>query len=121
MQNDYPFFLHVIRDLVAILPEANEKPCHGTPGFYAGKKLFARIQDDRESLSVYTKRKDYWLGKNPSVYFTTEHFNGYDYVLVRLPLVSPDELRELLLEGWKARATKRAVSVYAEYKLENKA
>ena len=110
MQTDYSFFLHVIRDAVSNLPEAQEKPCHGTPGFYAGKKLFARIQDDHNSLAVYTKRKNFWLEKDPGVYFTTDHFDGYDYVLVRLARTDPDELKQLLLEGWRERATKRAVA-----------
>ncbi len=112
MQSDYPFFLHVIREVVSCLPETHEKPCHGTPGFYAGKNLFARVQEDLESLAVYTKRKDYWLERDPKMYFTTPHFDGYDYVLVRLTLVNPNELKHLLLEGWRARATKRAVKEY---------
>lgn len=114
MQADYPFFLHIIREAVSNLPEAQEKPCHDTPGFYAGKKIFARIQDDLASLAVYTKRKGELLAAHPDVYFTTPHFDGYDYVLVRLASIDPEELKGLLIEGWRERATKRALKVYDE-------
>ncbi|MBK1438468.1 hypothetical protein JHJ32_00585 [Parapedobacter sp. ISTM3] len=112
LQVDYPFFLHVIREAVSHLPEANERLCHGTPGFYAGKKIFARVQEDLASLAVYTKRKDDLLASNPVVYFTTPHFDGYDYVLVRLARVDFNELAKLLLEGWRERAPKRAIREY---------
>ncbi|MDM8176073.1 hypothetical protein QT327_17240 [Olivibacter sp. 47] len=112
MQTDYPFFLHVIRRAVSALPEVQERLCHGTPAFYAGNKIFARIQDDYESIAVYTKKKDFWLKKDPTIYFTTSHFDGYDYVLIALASADPDELNKVLLEGWFARATKRAVNEY---------
>jgi hypothetical protein len=30
-----------LREVIAKLPATLEKPCYGTPGFYAGKKFFA--------------------------------------------------------------------------------
>ncbi|SEL53581.1 MmcQ/YjbR family DNA-binding protein [Parapedobacter koreensis] len=112
MEADYSFFLHIIRSAVAELPECSEKPCHGTPGFYAGKKLFARLQEDGETLSVYTREKQQWMEKDPAVYFTNDHFRNYDYVLVKLPRVDPDELRILLVAGWKQRVGKKALNAY---------
>ncbi len=119
MAIDYPFFLHIIRDAVARLPEAQEKPCHGTPGFYAGKCIFARIQDDLQSIAIYTKRKEALLAANPAVYFTTPHFDGYDYISVRLARVDPGELTDLLVEGWQERATKRALKAYTKTNKNN--
>lgn len=52
------------------------------------------------------------LADDPAVYFTTPHFNGYPAVLVRLAVIEPDELRELLRDAWLARVPKRLAREY---------
>jgi hypothetical protein len=44
--------------------------------------------------------------------FTTPHFNGYPAILVRLELITIDDLTELITEAWLARAPKRLVTAY---------
>ena len=48
--------------------------------------------------------KDALLASSPDVYLTTPHFDGYPVVLVRLDAIAPDELREVVLDAWLARA-----------------
>ena len=52
------------------------------------------------------------LADDPSVYFTTPHFDGYPIVLVRLDAIADDELRELIVEAWLARAPARLADEY---------
>jgi len=54
------------------------------------------------------------LADDPGVYFTTPHFDGYAAVLVRLEKIGIDELRELIVEAWLARAPKRLAKAYVE-------
>jgi len=56
--------------------------------------------------------KEARLGAQPTVYFTTPHFNGYPAVLVRLARIGKEDLRELLVEAWLHRAPKRLVAEY---------
>ena len=56
--------------------------------------------------------KEALLADNPRVYFATPHFNGYPAVLVRLDEIGVDELRELIVESWLARAPKRLSKEY---------
>ena len=56
--------------------------------------------------------KESLLAGDPSVYFTTPHFDGYPIVLVRLDAIADDELRELIVEAWLARAPKRLADEY---------
>lgn len=56
--------------------------------------------------------KEALLADDPSVYFTTPHFNGYPAVLVRLPRIKVAELTELLGEAWFCRAPKRLAAEY---------
>jgi len=48
--------------------------------------------------------KEALLAADPEVFFTTPHFDGYAAVLVRLSAISPDDLDELVIEAWLARA-----------------
>ncbi len=56
--------------------------------------------------------KEALLAADPGVYFTTPHFDGYPAVLVRLEQIAGDELEELVVEAWLARAPARAVREY---------
>jgi hypothetical protein len=70
----------------------------------AGPVLGARVADlgVREAL----------LADRPEVYFTTPHFDGYPAVLVRLEVVEPGELEEIVVEAWLDRAPARLVREY---------
>ena len=57
--------------------------------------------------------KEALLADDPGVFFTTPHFNGYPAILVQLD-ASPDDLEEVIVEAWLARAPKRLAAAYAE-------
>jgi hypothetical protein len=61
--------------------------------------------------------KEALLADDPSVYFTTPHFDGYPAVLVRLERIGLEDLRELIVEAWLARAPKRLAKEYADTQL----
>jgi len=48
--------------------------------------------------------KEALLASTSEAVFTIEHFKGYDAVLVELAAVTEEELGEILLEGWLAKA-----------------
>jgi hypothetical protein len=48
------------------------------------------------------------------VFFTTPHFDGYPAVLVRLDVIGVDDLRELIVEAWLARAPKRLADAFLD-------
>ncbi|MEU2610069.1 MmcQ/YjbR family DNA-binding protein [Micromonospora sp. NPDC007271] len=56
--------------------------------------------------------KEALLADDPTVYFTTPHFDGYPAVLVRLDRVDVAELAELITEAWCARAPKRLAAAH---------
>jgi hypothetical protein len=60
--------------------------------------------------------KEALLADDPSVYFTTPHFDGYPAILVRLGQIGPEDLEELVVEAWLARAPKRLAQAYLEAK-----
>jgi hypothetical protein len=56
--------------------------------------------------------KDALLADDPGVFFTTPHFDGYAAILVRLDQVTLEDLDELIVEAWLARAPKRLAAAY---------
>jgi hypothetical protein len=54
--------------------------------------------------------KAMWLAARPDVIFTTDHFNGYPAILIRIPslaAIDRDDLFELVSDAWLTRAPKR--------------
>jgi hypothetical protein len=56
--------------------------------------------------------KEALLADDPAVFFTTPHFDGYPAVLVRLEPIGLEDLREVIVEAWLARAPKRLAEAY---------
>jgi hypothetical protein len=54
------------------------------------------------------------LAADPAKFFTEAHYNGYPAILVRLPEIEPDELRELLTDAWRLRAPKALVKQHTD-------
>ena len=108
------YALEFIRDTAKQLPGFNEKPCYATPGFYAGKKLFARLREDCETLVVQTYERKKWIAADPLTFFITDHYLNYDYMLVALKSVSPEDLKMLLLMAWCNRATNKLIKEFEE-------
>jgi hypothetical protein len=72
---------------------------------------------DGPILGAYVEHvgaKEALLADDPSVYFTTPHFDGYPAILVRLDQIGLQDLHELIVEAWLCRAPKRVVDAYVE-------
>jgi hypothetical protein len=61
--------------------------------------------------------KEALLADDPGVFFTTPHFDGYPAILVRLDRIGVEELDEVIVEAWLARAPKRLVKAYLDSSL----
>jgi hypothetical protein len=61
--------------------------------------------------------KEALLADDPSVFFTTPHFDGYPAILVRLDQIGLEDLHEVIVEAWLARAPKRLAQAYIDKSL----
>ena len=95
------------------LPEAYEQASYGGAASYRTKpRAFAHLREELDAVVVHVateEDKHALVASNPSVFFTTPHYDGYAAVLVRLAEVSRDELAELVTDSWRLRAPARAV------------
>ncbi len=100
-------------DVVAIgtaLPETEESTWFRTPALKVRGKSFCRMKEDGETLVIQVldlEDKEALLRSDPDVFFTTPHYDGYAYVLVRLDRIGREQLAELVEDAWRLRAPKR--------------
>ena len=121
-----------VRRIAQALPETEETPSARGRAFWQVKgKSFAwerplrgtelralgEAAPDGPILGIRVEHlgaKEALLGDDPEIYFTTPHFDGHPSVLIRLERIDPEELRELLIEGWLVRAPKRLAQQYID-------
>ena len=75
----------------------------------AGPILGARVE--------HLVAKEALLADDPTVYLTTPHFDGYPAILVRLEKIELEDLQELIVEAWLARAPTRLAKTYLDTSL----
>jgi hypothetical protein len=123
-----------VRRIALALPETSERLSRDLSQWRVRDKLFVwerplRRADvealgedapDGPILGARTEHlgaKEALLADDPAVYFTTPHFDGYPAILVRLERIALDDLDELIVEAWLARAPKRLAQAYVDTSL----
>jgi hypothetical protein len=120
-----------VRRIALALPETSERPQWGNASWRVRDKPFVwerplRASDRRALgdaapegpiLGVRVEHliaKEAMIADDPSVYFTTPHFDGYAAVLVRLDEIALNELEEVIAEAWLCQAPKRLANEFLE-------
>ncbi len=111
MDNAFIYWAFV-RKVLAPMPGAIEGRTHDTPSFHIKKKFLLRLREDNETLAVYHEDRDRWMAKDPNVFFITDHYLNYSYVLVKMADVEPADLEKLLIESWYYRAGATLIKEY---------
>jgi hypothetical protein len=85
---------------------------YGTPALKVRGKLFARLHQDGECFVLRTNILDrqILLQIDPEVFFITDHYRGYPWVLVRFSAIQSNVLPELLERAWRIVAPKALVA-----------
>lgn len=120
-----------VRRIALALPEAGERSSRGLASWRVRDKGFVwerplrpadvrALGDDAPTGPILGARvehlgaKEAFLADDPDVFFTTPHFEGYPAVLVRLEAITVEDLEEVIVEAWLARAPKRIAQDYAD-------
>jgi hypothetical protein len=118
-----------VRRIALALPESSERSSRGLSSWRVRDKGFVwerplrpaeaqALGDQAPDGLILGARvehlgaKEALLADDPSVFFTTPHFDGYPAVLVRLDRITLGELTEVIVEAWVARAPKRLAEQY---------
>jgi hypothetical protein len=97
-------------------PEVEVATSFGTPALkVGGRGMICRLRTSPDALVmrvIDVPDAEALLKGRPDVYFSTPHYDGWPYVLVRLDVVDPVELSELIEDAWRIRAPKRAIKAF---------
>jgi hypothetical protein len=105
-------------DVVALgtrFPGVQVGTSFGTPALRVRDRFLCRLRPEPDALVLRVSdmgEREALLQGQADAFFTTPHYDGYPFVLVRLDAVDPAELGELLEEAWRIRAPKRLVAEY---------
>ena len=95
-----------VRRLCLALPGVTERASWDRPAWFA-KTLMARIWEDGV-VTLKTDERDALAGTAPEVFFWTDHHErSPSLVLVRLDLVDPEELADLVAESYRIAGGRR--------------
>ncbi len=123
-----------VRRIALALPEASERSSRDLASWRVRDKLFVwerplrpadvrALGDDAPTGPILGARVEHLVAKealladDPEVFFTTPHFDGYPAILVRLAAIAVEDLREVIVEAWLARAPKRLAQDYVDTSL----
>ena len=93
-------------------PGVEVSTSYGTPALKAKGKIMCRMRTEPDALVMRVSdmgEREALLQGEPDTFFSTPHYDGYPYVLVRLEAVDPVELDELVEGAWRTRAPKRLI------------
>jgi hypothetical protein len=103
-----------VLETARLLPETEVGTSYGTPALRVRGRHFARLREDGETLVIKTNlfARHFLLESHPEVYYLTDHYRDYPYVLARLARISTEQLEERLEEAWRLAAPKRLVKTF---------
>ena len=103
-------------DVIALgerLPGVEFTTSYGRPALKVGGKFMCSLRENPDAFVFRVLDVPDQLALvrgEPDVFFTTPHYDGWPYVLVRLDTVSAEQLAELVEDAWRIRASKRLVA-----------
>ena len=108
MPERQPVTFETVRQLALALPGVEDGTSYGTPALKVRKKLLARLREDGETLAIMMEYGDreFRLQTDPAAFYVTAHYAGYPMILVRLALVDPADLRDIIQGAWRMVAPK---------------
>ena len=111
-----------LRQMFLALPEVTEGITHGTISFAVRKSFIGRLRDDDTVFALRTtfEDRDFLIGVEPDVFFTSDHYRGYPYVLIRLAPATAERLAPIFERSWRQMAPKRLVAAHDAARLTDR-
>jgi hypothetical protein len=123
-----------VRRIALALPETSERVSRELRQWRVKDKLFVwerplrradidALGDDAPDGPIVGARVEHLVAKealladDSAVFFTTPHFDGYPAILVRLDHIAVEDLNEVIIEAWLARAPKRLAKAFVDESL----
>ena len=96
------------------LAEIVDVPAWGHPTFRVGGKMFGGMDSEGTSCSLKATKEhqQVLLASDPETFYFPAYVGRHGWVGIVLGRVDPVELRELVIDAWRATAPKRVVTAW---------
>ena len=103
-----------VRAIALELPGVEEGTSYGTAALKVRGKLFVRLKEDGETIVLRTDEfeRSHLMQSHPKIFYITDHYRDYPWVLVRLRAVRRPMIKALIEGAW-TRVAPRALRVRA--------
>jgi len=103
-----------VRKIAHALPGVEDGTSYGTRALKVGGKLFARLHQSIDCLVLRAALLDreILMQSAPEVFFITDHYRNYPWILVRFAAVERRALPDLIERAWRLVAPKTLVKKY---------
>lgn len=99
-----------VRTISLIMPNVEDGLSYGAPALkVGGKHLFVRWREDLDAVvlrTTFEEREDL-MAAGPDVYFITDHYLNYEYVLVNLKTVTREALTDMVRRSYTLALQKK--------------
>jgi hypothetical protein len=96
-----------VRRAALDLAGVEQSTMYGAPALKVRGKLLACMASHKSAepgtlvVKIGSEERDALIADDPRTYYVKPHYEEYGTVLVRLALIGPDELRDLLQSAWR--------------------
>ena len=87
------------RKIALAWPGATEGPYFGKPSVFVGEKFLTRVHHKEEAMVFdigSMEMRDMMLEAEPKLFYITDHYRKFPFVLIRLKALSAKTLKEIL-------------------------
>ena len=108
-----------VRLAAHVFPGVEDSTSYGTPALKVRGKLLARLHQSGECLVLRADLlgRGILMQSDPNVFFITDHYRDYPWILVRFSAVDPCALPDLIERAWRLVAPKSLVAKYGAGKV----
>jgi len=103
-----------VRLAAHVFPGVEDSTSYGTPALKVRGKLLARLHQSGECLVLRADLlgRGILMQSDPNVFFITDHYRDYPWILVRFSAVDPGALPDLIERAWRLLAPKTLIAKY---------
>ena len=82
------------------LPGAEERPWFNRPCVFIHDRFLTRVHDKEEAMTLRVssmEMRDMMLEAEPKLFYITDHYRNFPFVLARLSALTPKSLKDMLV------------------------
>jgi hypothetical protein len=99
--------------MIAALPGVEEGSHFSMRSWRCRKKALAGMFDEETiGLPISFDEREMLMEAAPEAFFITDHYRNYPRVLVRLSAAEPGTVKRLLMQAWRAAASKTMIAAF---------